>query len=161
MLEDKLLIWRLKHGSRHALCRIYEKYRDDMLRIAAGLLKEKDCVMARRKHELVADIAATCETLFNEGVYDPSLDEMLAQYYGDRLVGDGAYEDFQTCLARVRVELEQRGHHVMLVSRPYYDVHNRICPDDPAGCRSCLPLGSCSAGIRTGPCRSVREVAGR
>ncbi len=40
MLEDKLLIWRLKHGSRHALCRIYEKYRDDMLRIAAGLLKE-------------------------------------------------------------------------------------------------------------------------
>ena len=40
MLEDKLLVWRLRHGSRDALCRIYEKYRDDLLRIAAGLLNE-------------------------------------------------------------------------------------------------------------------------
>ena len=40
MLEDKLLIWKLKRGSRHALCRIYEKYRDDLLRIAAGLLND-------------------------------------------------------------------------------------------------------------------------
>ena len=40
MLEDKLLVWRLRHGSRGALCRIYEKYRDDLLRIAAGLLNE-------------------------------------------------------------------------------------------------------------------------
>jgi len=40
VLEDKLLVWKLKHGSRNALCRIYEKYRDDLLRIAAGLLNE-------------------------------------------------------------------------------------------------------------------------
>ncbi len=40
MLEDKLLIWKLKRGSRDALQRIYEKYRDDMLRIAAGLLNQ-------------------------------------------------------------------------------------------------------------------------
>ncbi len=40
MLEDKLLIWKLKRGSAGALTRIYEKYRDDLLRIAAGLLKE-------------------------------------------------------------------------------------------------------------------------
>lgn len=40
MLEDKLLIWKLKRGSRDALCRIYEKYRDDLLRIAAGLLNQ-------------------------------------------------------------------------------------------------------------------------
>ena len=40
MVEDKLLIWKLKRGSREALCRVYEKYRDDMLRIAAGLLNE-------------------------------------------------------------------------------------------------------------------------
>ena len=38
MLEDKLLIWKLNHGSADALCRIYEKYRDDLVRIAAGLL---------------------------------------------------------------------------------------------------------------------------
>ena len=40
MLEDKLLVWKFKHGSRDALCKIYEKYRDDLLRIAAGLLNE-------------------------------------------------------------------------------------------------------------------------
>jgi RNA polymerase sigma-70 factor (ECF subfamily) len=37
-LEDKLLIWKLNRGSKDALCRIYEKYRDDLVRIAAGLL---------------------------------------------------------------------------------------------------------------------------
>ena len=37
-LEDKLLIWKLNRGGQDALCRIYEKYRDDLVRIAAGLL---------------------------------------------------------------------------------------------------------------------------
>ena len=40
MLEDKLLVWKFKHGSKEALCYIYEKYRDDLLRIAAGLLND-------------------------------------------------------------------------------------------------------------------------
>ena len=37
-MEDKLLIWQLNRGSKDALCRIYEKYRDGLVRIAAGLL---------------------------------------------------------------------------------------------------------------------------
>jgi len=41
VLEDKLLIWKLRGGNREALRMIYEKYRDDLLRIAAGLLKER------------------------------------------------------------------------------------------------------------------------
>lgn len=40
MLEDKMLIWKLKKGDRSTLCRIYEKYKDDLLRIAAGLLTD-------------------------------------------------------------------------------------------------------------------------
>jgi RNA polymerase sigma-70 factor (ECF subfamily) len=40
VVEDKLLIWKLRRGSKDALSRIYEKYRDDLLRIAAGLLNE-------------------------------------------------------------------------------------------------------------------------
>ena len=36
MLEDKLLVWKLKRGSRGALQRIYEKYKDELLRIAAA-----------------------------------------------------------------------------------------------------------------------------
>ncbi len=38
MLEDKLLVWKLRRGNRDALRVIYEKYRDDLLRIAAGAL---------------------------------------------------------------------------------------------------------------------------
>lgn len=41
MIEDRILIWKLKSGNREALCRIYENYRDDLLRIAAGLLSDR------------------------------------------------------------------------------------------------------------------------
>jgi len=37
VLEDKLLVWKFRRGSRDALCRIYEKYRDDLLRLATAL----------------------------------------------------------------------------------------------------------------------------
>jgi RNA polymerase sigma factor (sigma-70 family) len=37
-LEDKVLILRFKGGSRAALCRIYQKYRMDLLKLAALLL---------------------------------------------------------------------------------------------------------------------------
>ena len=40
MIEDKLLIWRFKCGSTHALCRIYEKYKDNLLRLATALLND-------------------------------------------------------------------------------------------------------------------------
>ena len=40
VLEDRLLVWKLRRGSRDALCRIYEKYRDDLLRLATALLNE-------------------------------------------------------------------------------------------------------------------------
>jgi RNA polymerase sigma-70 factor (ECF subfamily) len=40
VLEDKLLVWRFKRGNREAFCRIYEKYRDDLLRLAVSLLNE-------------------------------------------------------------------------------------------------------------------------
>ena len=42
MLEDRLLVWKFKHGSKDAFCRIYEKYRDDLLRLAISLLNEAD-----------------------------------------------------------------------------------------------------------------------
>jgi len=42
VLEDRLLVWKFKHGSKDAFCRIYEKYRDDLLRLAISLLNEAD-----------------------------------------------------------------------------------------------------------------------
>jgi RNA polymerase sigma-70 factor (ECF subfamily) len=38
LIEDRMLIWRLHRGDAGALARIYEKYRDDLLRLAASLL---------------------------------------------------------------------------------------------------------------------------
>jgi len=40
MIEDKLLIWKFKRGSSNALCRIYEKYKDNLLRLASALLND-------------------------------------------------------------------------------------------------------------------------
>ena len=41
MLEDGLLLWKFKCGSREALRLIYEKYADGLLSLAANLLNEK------------------------------------------------------------------------------------------------------------------------
>ena len=41
MLEDRLLLWRFKRGSREAFRLIYQKYADDLLTLAANLLNDK------------------------------------------------------------------------------------------------------------------------
>jgi len=38
MIEDQLLIWKFKLGNRDALRRIYEKYKNDLLKLAIALL---------------------------------------------------------------------------------------------------------------------------
>jgi len=40
MLEDKILVFRFNRGSREALRRIYEKYKDDLLGLAIALLND-------------------------------------------------------------------------------------------------------------------------
>jgi RNA polymerase sigma-70 factor (ECF subfamily) len=40
MLEDERLIWRLKHGDKEALRRLYEKYKDGLLTMAVSLLND-------------------------------------------------------------------------------------------------------------------------
>jgi RNA polymerase sigma-70 factor (ECF subfamily) len=37
MIEDEILKWRFRNGSKEALCRIYEKYLDYLLTLAVGL----------------------------------------------------------------------------------------------------------------------------
>ena len=41
MLEDKLLVWKLKRGSSDAMRRIYEKYKDDLLALAIALSNDR------------------------------------------------------------------------------------------------------------------------
>jgi len=40
MVEDKLLIWKFKCGNRDALRRIYEKYKNDLLKLAVVLVND-------------------------------------------------------------------------------------------------------------------------
>ncbi|MBN1506892.1 MAG: sigma-70 family RNA polymerase sigma factor [Sedimentisphaerales bacterium] len=41
MLEDELLKWKLRRGSKEALAQVYEKYIDSMLTLALGLLNNR------------------------------------------------------------------------------------------------------------------------
>jgi len=40
MVEDRLLIWKFKLGNRDALRRIYEKYKNDLLKLAIALVND-------------------------------------------------------------------------------------------------------------------------
>ena len=44
MIEDRLLIWRCKQGSRVAFKRIYEKYEGDLRTLTANLMYDKSAV---------------------------------------------------------------------------------------------------------------------
>jgi RNA polymerase sigma factor (sigma-70 family) len=44
MIEDRILVWRFNRGEPAALCRIYEKYRAGLLKVAAALLNDRSGV---------------------------------------------------------------------------------------------------------------------
>jgi hypothetical protein len=38
MLEDKILVWKLKRGRKDVLCDIYEKYKHELVTLSSALL---------------------------------------------------------------------------------------------------------------------------
>jgi RNA polymerase sigma-70 factor (ECF subfamily) len=62
MIEDKLLIWKLKSGDRVALTRVYEKYKNDLLRIASGL-SNRTSVAEDIVHDVFVSLAQSPERL--------------------------------------------------------------------------------------------------
>jgi RNA polymerase sigma-70 factor (ECF subfamily) len=66
MVEDKILIWRFKHGSRDALQRIYEKYVVYLVTLATALSNDvntaEDIV-----HDVFVSFAQSAERLRLEG----------------------------------------------------------------------------------------------
>jgi RNA polymerase sigma-70 factor (ECF subfamily) len=66
VLEDRLLIWRFKRGSRDALRGIYEKYLDYLLTLAMALLNDgglaEDVV-----HDVFVSLARSAGTIKIEG----------------------------------------------------------------------------------------------
>jgi RNA polymerase sigma-70 factor (ECF subfamily) len=58
MIEDRVLVWRFNRGDPAALCRIYEKYRDGLLKVAAALLNDRSGV-EDVLHDVFLDFAGT------------------------------------------------------------------------------------------------------
>jgi DNA-directed RNA polymerase specialized sigma24 family protein len=54
MIEDELLKWKFKSGSKDALQRIYEKYRDYLLTLAMALVND-----AGLAEDIVHDVFVT------------------------------------------------------------------------------------------------------
>ncbi len=71
MIEDKLLIWRLKLGSTDALCRIYKKYKDNLLRLASALLNDTSAA---------EDIVHDCFVSFAQSAEKLKLNGSLKSY---------------------------------------------------------------------------------
>jgi len=57
-----VLIWKFKCGSSDALCRIYEKYRKDLLRLAA-ILSNNASDAEDIVHDVFVSFAQSAETL--------------------------------------------------------------------------------------------------
>jgi len=66
MLEDERLVWELKRGSKEALRRIYEKYKDNLLTIAASLLRDR-CGAEDVLHDVFVSFAAGAGQLYLRG----------------------------------------------------------------------------------------------
>jgi len=66
IVEDKLLIWRFKRGSRNALQRIYEKYVVCLVTLAAALLNDVSTA-EDIAHDVFVSFAQSAERLRLEG----------------------------------------------------------------------------------------------
>jgi RNA polymerase sigma factor (sigma-70 family) len=58
MLEDRLLVWKFNRGDTDALHRIYEKYKNDLLKVATALLNDKNGI-EDVVHDVFASFAQT------------------------------------------------------------------------------------------------------
>jgi len=99
MIEDKLLIWRFKRGSSDALCRIYKKYKDNLLRLASALLNDtsaaEDIV-----HDFFVSFAQSPEKLKLNG----SLKSYLATCVVNRVRNANKTRRQQSALGRLPAE---------------------------------------------------------
>ena len=83
MVEDKILVWKFNRGSKDALRRIYEKYKDDLLGLAITLLRDRsfaeDVV-----HDVFVSFAGTVGTFHLSGSLKGYLLTCVANCVRDR-----------------------------------------------------------------------------
>jgi RNA polymerase sigma factor (sigma-70 family) len=83
MVEDKILVWKFNRGSKDALRRIYEKYKDDLLGLAVTLLRDKS-VAEDIVHDVFVSFAQTTGTYHLSGNLKGYLSTCVANAARDR-----------------------------------------------------------------------------
>ena len=84
MIEDELLKWRFKCGSRDALCRIYEKYEDYLLTVAMALLNDVN-VAEDVVHDVFVSFAKSAESFKLRGSLKSYLATCVINRVRDRI----------------------------------------------------------------------------
>jgi RNA polymerase sigma-70 factor (ECF subfamily) len=83
MIEDRILVWRFNRGDPAALCRIYEKYREGLLKVAAALLQDRSGV-EDVLHDVFVDFARTTGRFRLQGTLKGYLSICVANRARDR-----------------------------------------------------------------------------
>jgi RNA polymerase sigma-70 factor (ECF subfamily) len=83
MVEDKILVWKFNRGSKDALRRIYEKYKDDLLGLAITLLRDRS-VAEDVVHDVFVSFAQTTGTYRLSGTLKGYLSTCVANCARDR-----------------------------------------------------------------------------
>jgi RNA polymerase sigma-70 factor (ECF subfamily) len=83
MVEDRILVWKFNRGSKDALRRIYEKYKDDLLGLAITLLRDRS-VAEDVVHDVFVSFAQTTGTYHLSGILKGYLSTCVANRARDR-----------------------------------------------------------------------------
>ena len=83
MIDEKILVWRFNRGSKDALRRIYEKYKDDLLGLAVTLLQDRS-VAEDVVHDVFVSFAASTRTFQLSGTLKGYLLTCVANGARDR-----------------------------------------------------------------------------
>jgi RNA polymerase sigma-70 factor (ECF subfamily) len=83
MIDEKMLVWRFNRGSKDALRRIYEKYKDGLLALALTLLRDRS-LAEDVVHDVFVSFAATTGTFALSGTLKGYLSMCVANCARDR-----------------------------------------------------------------------------
>jgi RNA polymerase sigma-70 factor (ECF subfamily) len=83
MVEDNILVWKFNRGSKDALRRIYEKYKDDLLGLAITLLRDRS-LAEDIVHDVFVSFAGTVGSFHLSGTLKGYLSTCVANRARDR-----------------------------------------------------------------------------
>jgi len=82
-VEDNILVWKFNRGSKDALRRIYEKYKDDLLGLAITLLRDRS-LAEDVVHDVFVSFASTVGSFHLSGTLKGYLSTCVANRARDR-----------------------------------------------------------------------------